>query len=555
MTKNDKKLELTWYHKDKSLYYDPAKKEYLWVDKKDPRVSEPRILLEKETYGDKYSDNILIKGDNLLALKALLQDFQNTVKLIYIDPPFNTGSAFEYYDDGLEHSIWLTMMRDRIDLLHKLLNKKGLIFVHIDSREFARLKMIMDERFGAENFIAFVTVQVKDVAGVGQQSLIFDVSEYILVYAKNYKLLKEEGVLQAMTEVEIEGFVKGYNKALLNPGKSKLIKTIQRLNIGEIKIFECEDYEIKRFRSSDSVDDYYKHFDRVFADYNPSGGTILQIRPEIPRKGLSYIEYIPTKGKYVGQLTKTYFLNGRIVAWLREIVEKKKDGTLVKRQRLSNIWKFPNAALHLEGGVEFKQSKKPEALIKSIIELATKPGDLVLDSFAGSGTTGAVAQKLGRKWVMVELGEHAKSHIIPRLKRVITGEDQSGISKEAGWKGGGGFKYFELGDSLFVADDDLRLTVLNPKVYNGALIRAVLKVEGFKLLHPDNALHGISGKTIAHVTEQYLSQDYINALLREVGDAADYLIVYAKTISSKIKLPENVEIRKIPDMLLKKFKV
>ncbi len=555
MAKNDKKLELTWYNKDKSLYYDPEKKKYQWVDKKDPRVSEPRILLEKAVYGDKNTENILIKGDNLLALKALLPDYEGKIKLIYIDPPFNTGAAFEFYDDGLEHSIWLTMMRDRIDLLHKLLNKRGLIFVHIDSREFARLKMIMDEKFGDDNFVSFITVQVKDVAGVGQQSLIFDVSEYILVYAKDYKLLREEGTLQTMTEVEIEGFVKGYNKALLNPGKSKLIKTIQRLNIGEIKIYKCENYEIKKFRTSDSIDDYYKHFNNVFADYNPSGGTILQIRPEIPQKGLSYIEYIPTKGKYAGQLIKTYFLNGRIVAWLKEVVEKKKDGTLIKKQRLSNIWKFPNAALHLEGGVEFKQSKKPEALIKLIIELATKPGDIVLDSFAGSGTTGAVAHKMGRKWIMVELGEHAKTHIIPRLKRVISGEDQSGISKEVGWKGGGGFKYFELGDSLFVADDDLRLTVLNPKVYNGDLIRAVLKVEGFKLLNPDNALHGISGRTIAHVTEQYLSQDYVNAIVREVGDKADYLIIYAKTISSKIKLPENVEVRKIPDVLLKKFKV
>jgi adenine-specific DNA-methyltransferase len=555
MSQKSKKLELTWYNKDKSLYYDPEKKKYQWVDKKDPRVSEPRILLEKAVYGDKNTENILIKGDNLLALKALLPDYEGKIKLIYIDPPFNTGAAFEFYDDGLEHSIWLTMMRDRIDLLHKLLNKRGLIFVHIDSREFARLKMIMDEKFGDDNFVSFITVQVKDVAGVGQQSLIFDVSEYILVYAKDYKLLREEGTLQTMTEVEIEGFVKGYNKALLNPGKSKLIKTIQRLNIGEIKIYKCENYEIKKFRTSDSIDDYYKHFNNVFADYNPSGGTILQIRPEIPQKGLSYIEYIPTKGKYAGQLIKTYFLNGRIVAWLKEVVEKKKDGTLIKKQRLSNIWKFPNAALHLEGGVEFKQSKKPEALIKLIIELATKPGDIVLDSFAGSGTTGAVAHKMGRKWIMVELGEHAKTHIIPRLKRVISGEDQSGISKEVGWKGGGGFKYFELGDSLFVADDDLRLTVLNPKVYNGDLIRAVLKVEGFKLLNPDNALHGISGRTIAHVTEQYLSQDYVNAIVREVGDKADYLIIYAKTISSKIKLPENVEVRKIPDVLLKKFKV
>jgi len=160
-----------------------------------------------------------------------------------------------------------------------------------------------------------------------------------------------------------------------------------------------------------------------------------------------------------------------------------------------------------------------------------------------------------RKWIMIEIGQHANTHIIPRLTKIINRKDNGGVTKAVNWKGGGGFKYFELGDSLFVADDDLRLTVLNPKVYNGALIRAVLKVEGFRLLNPNNALHGISGKTIAHVTEQYLTPEYVQAILREVGDKADYLVIYAKTISSKIKPSENIEVRKIPDVLLRKFKV
>ncbi len=158
MTKNDHKLELTWYNKAKSLYYDPDKKEYLWVDKKDPRVSEPRILLEKTNYGDKDSKNLLIKGDNLLALKALLPDYAGEVKLIYIDPPFNTGTAFEFYDDGLEHSIWLTMMRDRLELLKKLLKKEGAIFVHISDIEEGYLRVLLDEVFGRHNFINKITV-------------------------------------------------------------------------------------------------------------------------------------------------------------------------------------------------------------------------------------------------------------------------------------------------------------------------------------------------------------------------------------------------------------
>jgi adenine-specific DNA-methyltransferase len=154
---------------------------------------------------------------------------------------------------------------------------------------------------------------------------------------------------------------------------------------------------------------------------------------------------------------------------------------------------------------------------------------------------------------MVEIGDHAETHVIPRMEQVVSGKDQGGISKSEGWKGGGGFKYFELGDSLFVRDEDLRLTVINPKMYNGTLIRAVLKVEGFRLLHPDNGLHGKLGTTAAHVTEQYLTQAYVDTLVNEVGDQAKFIVIYAKTVSSKIKLPDNVEIKRIPDILLKKF--
>jgi adenine-specific DNA-methyltransferase len=208
-----------------------------------------------------------------------------------------------------------------------------------------------------------------------------------------------------------------------------------------------------------------------------------------------------------------------------------------------------------EGGVDFRSGKKPEALIELILNRFSKPGDLILDSFAGSGTTGATAHKMNRRWIMIELGEQADTHIVPRLKRVTSGEDNTGISKGQKWTGGGGFKYFKLGESLFVEDDELRLTVVNPKMYNGPLIRAVLKIEGFKLLNPDNALHGIAGRTVAHVTEQYINQSYVDVLLGEVGKQADFIVIYAKTISSKLNLPDNIEIRRMPEVLLRKFKV
>lgn len=487
MAKNDHKLELTWYNKSKSLFYDPDKKEYLWVDKKDPRVSEPRIFLEKAAYGDKEAENMLVKGDNLLALKALLQDFRNKIKVIYIDPPFNTGSAFEYYDDGLEHSIWLTMMRDRLILLKDLLAKDGAIFVHIDYNEEPYLRVVMDEIFGRDNY------------------------RNTIVVPRVKKNIRERDKVKALNF--------GHGPILFYANSEKTL-----INIPTI-VQEKEE----RWHAFDAPGI------RTTMEYELFGHK--------PPKGRHWM-YAEQRAKELiesGELQPNPRTNKpqyRLAASSETMV----DTLWSDIQESSFSW-------------DFKGGEKNEKLIRRIIEMMTDPGDWVLDSFLGSGTTAAVAHKLHRRWIGVELGEHAETHCIKRLKAVIQGSDGNGITRDIAWKGGGGFKYFELGDSLFVADDDLRLTVLNPKVYNGALIRAVLKVEGFKLLHPDNGLHGISGRTIAHVTEQYLNQEYVEALIREVGDAADYLIIYAKTISSKIKLTENVEIRKIPDVLLKKFKI
>lgn len=508
MAKNDHKLELTWYNKSKSLYYDLDKKEYLWVDKKDPRVSEPRILLEKETYGDKDTENILIKGDNLLALKAIERDFAKKIKCIYIDPPYNTGSAFEHYDDGFEHSLWLTMMRDRLKILHKLLRDDGFIFVQIDDNELAYLKVLMDEVFGRNNFINTVVWKRRGGA-VNPSKRLNNVTDFVLWYSKT-----QDYVINHIFSLEDENTQK---------------------------------YIGQRFVYTDEKGRKYRHSPIISPTYSPS--LVYEYKGyKPPSTGWSASRETMERWEKEGKLVFPKSKNGRI--------QRKQYLDEYKGQPVSSLWvdiKVINPMSKERLGFE---GQKPEALIERVLTLATQEGDWVLDSFLGTGTTAAVAHKMNRKWVGIELGDQAETYVIPRLKKAVGGNNGSnGSGQLSMWKGGGGFKYFELGDSLFVADDDLRLTVLNPKVYNGALIRAVLKVEGFRLLHPDNGLHGVSGKTIAHVTEQYLSQDYVNALLREVGDAADYLIIYAKTISSKIKLPENVEIRKIPDVLLRKFKV
>jgi len=550
MAKNDKKLELTWFNKDKSLYYDPDKKEYLWVDKKDPRVSEPRILLEKENFGDKDSENILIKGDNLLALKALQQDYENTIELIYIDPPYNTGNAFEFYEDGLEHSIWLTMMRDRLQILKRLLKNEGFICCHIDDSEGEYLRILMDEVFGRDNHQATFYIRVRYPTKTLKTDMNFHKEiERVFVYGRSNRarpILTQAEINFDKFNYYIEELAKGQEIKLGNK-KAIVFKN------GEYKIRKGEGTEdgLKEIWASGAILDGNSS-GRFFRDYlaGRSKDDGLGVLYKVYGIGDDKFDYRYFTGPKRENATKGKYYQGVPVDQLNL------KGSF-KKLPIENFYdlaaSFGNC--RLEGGVDFRSGKKPERLLELVVRHFSNNGDYVLDSFAGSGTTGAVAHKMGRKWIMVEMGDHAQSHIVPRMKRVISGEDQSGISKEAGWKGGGGFKYFELGDSLFVEDDDLKLTILNPKMYNGPLIRAVLKVEGFKLLNPNNGLHGISGRTIAHVTEQYLNKNYIDVLLREVGDRADYLVIYAKTISSKIKLPGNVEIKRIPDVLLKKFKV
>ncbi len=407
-------------------------------------TSPPRGGEEIDQNGAGAEDNLLIQGDNLIALKSLEERFAEKIQCVYIDPPFNTRNAFVHYPDDLEDMLWLSMMRPRLALLKTLLKPDGLIVSHIDHRELAQLKLLMDEIFGKENFVSLVTVKVKDPAGVGQQSLVFDVCEYLLIYARNLSQLRLRHPFRASLALPLTGPVKGYNKAMVDFGEPHLVTVLNRRRMGEIKIYRCPGYKIKRFGKRDSWEDYLLHFDRIFADYNPSGGTILKIRDEIPPITLSYMEYTPSKGKDAGKLSRVYFLNRRILAWLKDIADLDGGSRIMKRTKLTNIWEISNAQLSTEGGVEFRQGKKPEALISRILSLATAPGDWILDSFLGSGTTAAVAHKMGRRWIGIESGTHAQTHCLPRLKRVVSGADQTGISKQVCWKGGGSFRYCTL---------------------------------------------------------------------------------------------------------------
>lgn len=518
MSNKNSKLELQWPNKDKSLYFDVASGSYEWVNKKDPRVAEPRILIEKKRLGDQGTNNILIKGDNLLALKALQQDFQGKVKLIFIDPPYNTGNAFPQYDDGLEHSLWLGLMRTRIESLYKLLSTDGSLWITIDDDESHYLKVLCDEIFGRHNFVTNV-VWEKKFSPQNDAKWLSDSHDHILVYAKNKDIWRPKMLPRTLA----------MDARYKNPDND------QR------GVWTSGDLSVKTYSAA--------------TDYpitTPSGRVVNPPSGYCWRVSKSKLdELIADNRIWFGQ-------NGNNTPRIKRFLSEVQQGSVSK-----TIWFRTEVGDNQEAKQEIKKfndddvfaTPKPERLLDRIIELGSNSNDWVLDSFAGSGTTGAVAHKKDRKWIMVEIGDHAESHIIPRLEQVISGKDQGGISKAVNWSGGGGFKYFELGESLFVRDVDLKMNVLNPKMYNGSLIRAVLKVEGFRLKNPDNGLHGMSGTTAAHVTEQYLTQEYVDTLLNEIGDQAKFLVIYAKTISSKIKLPDNTEIRRIPDVLFKKFSV
>lgn len=538
--------------------------ELTWPGKEDRFNPEPRILLEDKEKSYSRSaeqtnlpgsaveptfDNMLIHGDNLLALKALEQDYTGKIKCIYIDPPYNTGNAFEHYDDGLEHSIWLSLMRDRLEILKRLLAEDGSIWISIDYNEVAYLKILCDEIFGRNNEISLITVKVKDPAGVGQQSVIFDVSEYVIAYAKDLSKFKEQQK-ELFDYSEVKEPIKGYNNFIKDYGTPRFVKTIERGGVGKIDIYLCENAVIENAKKL-SFDMYLNNFSNIAADYNAGGGMIVAIKDEIPEKGLSYIEYTPLKGKNKGQRTKVYFKNQRILSYLTSITEII-DGVPNRKTKLTNIWTMQNAALHLEGGVAFPNGKKAEHLIQRIIEIASNPGDLVLDSFLGSGTTAAVAQKMGRRWIGVEMGDHVYTHCIPRLKKVIDGEDQGGITKTVNWQGSGGFKFYELASSLIVTDKYGQQII--SKEYNADMLaEAMCKILGYRY-KPDKEIYWKQGfsseKNFIYTTTMSLQESSLDRLAEEIGD--NNLLICCSAFVGNSRIYPNISVKKIPAAILKK---
>lgn len=553
-----------------------GKLELTWVGKYDDKVLEPRILVEdrEKSYGDPHSENMLIHGDNLIALQALQQDFQGLIKCIYIDPPYNTGNAFEHYEDGVEHSIWLSMIRKRLILLRDLLSDDGSIWIQIDDEEQAYLKVLCDEIFGRVNFVNMISVNMKNIAGAsggGEDKRIKKNCEYILIYAKDYYQLEMfkgaydyEEIGALVERYRQEGISWKYVSALINPGTKDYVGSTVDGNGDEIKIFRRVGYEIKSvskimkdegLSEKEAYNKYAKYFFQTQMPQSSIRPRVMSKVNELGRSGELYsIEYTPKTGRNKGHVYEQFYKgeNFRLFAWLKDVTEEI-DGELYKKTLQGTYWNFVGGTKNLtkEGGVEFPNGKKPEALISRIFEMASNEGDYVLDSFLGSGTSAAVAQKMKRKWIGIEMGEHAYTHCKKRLDAVIDGADSGGITGKLNWTGGGGYHFYELAPSLLVKKERLPIYQINPEYTFEMLCEAICKIEGFKY-KPDGVYHGHSSeKRFIHITKEFVNAEYIRSIATILGEDQS-LLVYSTKVQSDLRLPDNIEVKRIPKDLLDK---
>jgi len=494
------------------------KLELTWIGKGEEPKLEPRILIEQPeySYGDPTSENMLIHGDNLLALKALEQDYAGKVKCIYIDPPYNTGSAFEHYDDGVEHSIWLNLIKFRISILWNLLNyREGSLWISIDDREMPYLRVLLDEICGRDKFIAS-NVWQKRYSRENREA-IGDVHEYIIVYARNPQIFKE-----TRNKVPLDDKSKNVYKNPLNDPRGPwrgIPMTAQGFRSNQMYTIKAPNGKLHIPPEGRCWSTIEANFLKLLAEDRIYFGKDNNSQPNIIRY-LSEVE---------GHVPWTW--------WPHEDVGHTDEAK--KEQQI------------LFGKDNTFETPKPERLIRRILSIASNPGDLVLDSFLGSGTTTAVAHKMGRRWIGVELGEHAKTHCFPRMKQVVDGE-QGGISKAVEWQGGGGFKFYSLAPSL-LNQDQFGNWVISSEYNAQMLAAATAKQEGFRYL-PHEILYWKQGNssendyiftTTQFITVETLDQIHDQMLLGES------LMVCCKAFQKECKSKfANITIKKIPQMLL-----
>lgn len=512
------------------------KLELTWIGKEKRPKLEPRILLEDpdKSYHAKHRvtesdifDNRLIFGDNLLALKALEQEFSGRVNCVFIDPPYNTGSAFEHYDDGLEHSIWLGLMRDRLEVIRRLLSDSGSLWITIDDNEAHYLKVICDEIFGRQNFVGNALWEKADSPRMDAQ--FFSVRhDHLLVYAKDM-------TKAVWNRLSTGGAPDHYDKVDATGRK----------------------YYLKPLRAMGGQGDSRAARPTLYyALTAPDGSEVFPVRQDGTDGAWRW-----NKSKVEQEIARIDWIQGRNgwTPYYRIYAEENPT------RPPETIWTHGEVGSNRTSKAEIKKlfpdlvpfgTPKPERLLQRVLSIATNAGDLVLDSFAGSGTTGAVAHKMRRQWIMVELGEHCHTHVIPRLAKVVAGDDPGGITDDVDWGGGGGFRYYRLAPSLIV-NDRWGNPVINPEYNAAQLAEALAKLEGFNYAPSEVQWwqHGHSSeRDFIYVTTQNLSADQLQALSEEVGSDRSLLVCCSAfrgvTAAKAAERWPNLTLKKIPKMVL-----
>ncbi len=510
MSNRKQRLELTWIGKDERTRLEPR----ILLEEPDKSYHAKALVTEHDIF-----NNILIHGDNLLALKALEQEFAGKVKCIFIDPPYNTGSAFEHYDDGIEHSLWLSLVRDRLEALRTLLSNDGSIWISIDDNEAHYLKVLCDEVFGRANFVANVIWQ-KRFAPNSTAQFLSDSHDHILVFAKDKNNWKRQ--LLPRTDA--------HNSSYKNPDKDP-----------------------RGPWTSGDLSARNPYSAGIYPVTTPSGRVIAG-----PPKGM-YWRVSANKLKELDTDNRIWWGRGgdnvpRLKRFLSEVMEGIVPQTIWLHDEVGNTQEAKKEVMAVvPPDASVFQTPKPERLIRRVLEIATTAGDLVLDSFGGSGTTGAVAQKMDRRWIMVELGDHCDTHIVPRLRKVIDGTDSGGVTEAVAWKGGGGFRYYRLAPSL-LEKDEWGNWVISKEFDSAKLSQAVCKLMGF-VYQPDETRYWMQGRSsetdFIYVTTQNLTHQQLGAISEEVGEERT-LLVCCKAFRANADAFPNLTIKKIPQAVLRK---
>lgn len=513
------RLELVWPGKNERVDVEPriliedVEKSY----SADPKIQEKinRQLFKQEPEIAPTFDNMLIHGDNLLALKALEAEYSGQIKCIYIDPPYNTGNAFEHYDDGYEHSIWLSLMRDRLEILKNLLADDGTIWISLDDNEQAYCKVLCDEIFGRKNFVCNVIWQ-KKYSPANDAKWLSDNHDFVIVYAKNKETWRPN----------------------LLPRSEEMNARYKNLDNDPRGPWKPGDLSVKTYTAS--------------CDYpitTPSGRIVTPPESRC---------WVLTKERFeeLRADNRIWFgPTGNNVPAIKRFLSDVKQGATAL-----TVWTYDEVGHNQDAKKEVKEfnsldvfaTPKPEKLIHRILTLATKPGDLVLDSFLGSGTTAAVAHKMGRRWIGIEMGDHIYSHCLPRLKKVIDCEDAGGITKSVKWQGGGGFKFYELGSTLIVTGKHGR-QVISDKYNPEMLAEAMCKLMGYKYA-PDKETYWKQGysseKNFIFTTTMNVEEQLLAEMSQALGDGN--LLICCGAFTGNKAAYDNITIKKIPQAILKK---